>query len=135
MRKRFYLSIACTGAICSLFAGNANEEIARGEERGGGGHRDDHQNYNHNDDHRNDEHRNDYNRNDQARRDYNRYDNHNFYGGDNRYNHNQWNNNRGAYNEGIIDGVLLNNTYNPDVEYTPPGSTDNFNQVYQENLQ
>ncbi len=129
MLKSFYLSLACIGAVCSLFAGNANQEIARGDDRRGGGeHRDDHRDYNHNGDHRND-----FNHN-EARRDYNRYDNHNFYGGYNHYNNGRWNN-RGAYQEGIYDGVLLNETYNPDVEYTPPGSTDNFNQVYEQNLQ
>lgn len=124
MLKRVYLSIACVGAACSLFASNANEEIARGEARGGGGGGGHH-----------DEHRNDFNRNDEHR-EYDRYQNHNlnpnaYY---NRYDQNRWNNG-GAYNEGIIDGVLLNNTYNPDVEYTQPGSTDNFNQVYEQNLQ
>ena len=116
MLKSFYLSIACIGAVCSLFAGNANEEIARGDERGGG-----HRDY-HND----------------AHRDYDRYQNHNFYGGRNSYEQNHWNNQRhdiNAYGEGIYDGVLLNNTYNPDVQYTPPGSTDNFNQVYEQNLE
>lgn len=140
MIKRFYLSIACTLAVCSLFASNANEEIARGEERSGGGHHDEHHNYNHNNEHRNDEHRNDFNRND-GHHGYDRYENHNlnpnaYY---NRYDQNRWNNrgtyNGGAYDEGIIDGVLLNNTYNPDVQYTQPGSTDNFNQVYEQNLQ
>lgn len=126
MVKIFYLSIACIGAVCSLFAVNPNEEIARGDERGGS-HRD----------YRNDQHRNDYNHND-VRREYDRYQNHNFYGGRNSYEQNHWNNERhdiNAYGEGIYDGVLLNNTYNPDVQYTPPGSTDNFNQVYEQNLE
>ena len=122
MGKRFYLSIACAGAVFSLFATNANEEIARGEQRGGGGgYHGDNRSYNHNDRNVN-----------QDRRQYDRYENHG-YNGYNRYDQNRWNNN-GAYDEGIIDGVLINNTYNPDVEYTPPGSTDNFNEVYEENL-
>lgn len=137
MLKKFYLSLVCVGAVCSLFASNANEEIARGEARGGGGGHGgergdfnrggDHHDYNRNDGHH------DYNRNGG----YDRYDNHhlNPNGYYNHYDQNRWNNGGGAYNEGIIDGVLLNNTYNPDVEYTQPGSTDNFNQVYEQNLQ
>lgn len=134
MMKRFYLSIACIGAVSSLFAGNAgntnNDEIARGDERGGGGRRDD-RNFNHDNFNRNDMHRNDFNRNEG----YNRYEHHDINPNAYRYDQNRWNENRGAYSEGIYDGVLLNNSYNPDVEYTQPGSTDNFNQVYQQNDQ
>lgn len=72
---------------------------------------------------------------------FNRYENHNFnprayY---NRYDQNRWNNK--PYNidriegQAIIDGELINNPYNPDVQYTQPGSTDNFEQVFEENDQ
>ena len=69
---------------------------------------------------------------------YNRYDNHHLDANQyyNRYDQNRWNNERGNLNvssEGIYDGVLLNTPYNPDVQYTQPGSTDDFESVYEQN--
>lgn len=90
-----------------------DDEIARGEWNRGGGH----QNY---------------------KEGYNRYDNHHFYGRPyyNLYDENRWENGHGdlrVESEGIYDGVLLNNPYNPDVQYTQPGITDNFEGVFEQN--
>lgn len=38
-----------------------------------------------------------------------------------------------VYSEGIYDGILLNNPNNPDVQYTQPGITDDFESVYEQN--
>lgn len=106
MLKKSCLTTVFLGSIFSLVSAD-EPEIARGEDRN--------------------------------RASYNRYDNHKFYERPyyNNYDENRWetHDNVNVYSEGIIDGDLINNQPNPDVEYTPPGSTDNFNAVFDQNNQ
>lgn len=64
---------------------------------------------------------------------YNRYDNYHSLPQPNNYDRYDQSSSNVNYPQAIDEGILLNNQYNPDVRYTQPGSTDNFEAVYEQN--